>query len=223
MTGVLVGRGRDCDVFEAGPGRVLRRSRSARSTETEALTMRHVAAHGYPVPEVFDADGPDIVMQRIDGRTMLDDMSTRPWSMTAMARMLAELIERLGQVPLPDHDLSLVGDRDALVHLDLHPGNVMLTAAGPVVIDWSNAAVGTEGLDAANTWLTLTAGQPEGSVMMQSVVAVGRRFFVNRFVAATDRELATRQLPTALQLRLRDPNLSDGERAAMHDLVDRVS
>ena len=52
--------------------------------------MRHVAAHGYPVPEVFDADGPDIVMQRIHGRTMLDDMSSRPLSMTAMARVLAE-------------------------------------------------------------------------------------------------------------------------------------
>jgi aminoglycoside phosphotransferase (APT) family kinase protein len=223
MTGVLIGHGRDCDVFEAGPGRVLRRNRSGRSTEAEALTMQHVAAHGYPVPEVFDADGPDIVMQRIDGRTMLDDMSSRPWSMTAMARVLAELLERLGRVPLPDHDLPLVGDGGTLVHLDLHPGNVMHTSDGPVVIDWSNAAVGAAGLDAANTWLTLTAGQPEGSVVMRSVVAVGRRLFVKRFVAATDRELATRQLPAAFELRRSDPNLSAAELAAMRDLVDRAT
>jgi RIO-like serine/threonine protein kinase len=26
------------------------------------------------------------------------------------------------------------------VHGDLHPGNVMLTATGPLVIDWTNAA-----------------------------------------------------------------------------------
>jgi aminoglycoside phosphotransferase (APT) family kinase protein len=233
VNGDLIGRGRDCDVFDAGPGRVLRRSRSGRSTETEALTMRHVATHGYPVPEVFDADGPDIVMQRIDGRTMLDAMSTRPWSMTTLARMLAELIERLGRVPTPDHDLPVVGgggDRGAddgaggaLVHLDLHPGNVMLTAAGPVVIDWSNAAVGTAGLDAANTWLTLTAGQPEGSVVMRSAVAVGRRFFVQRFVAAIDRDLAARQLPHAFELRLCDPNQSTAELAAMRSLVERVT
>lgn len=223
MTGEFIGRGRDCDVFEAGPGRVLRRNRSGRSTEAEALTMRHVAAHGFPVPEVFDADGPDIVMQRIDGRTMLDDMSSRPWSMTAMARLLAELLERLGRVPLPDHDLPLVGDGGALVHLDLHPGNVMHTSNGPVVIDWSNAALGAAGLDAANTWLTLTAGQPEGSVVMRSVVAVGRRLFVNRFVAATDRDRAMRQLPTALELRRSDPNLSAAELAAMRSLVDRVT
>ena len=190
--------------------------------------MRHVAAHGYPVPDVFDADGPDIVMQRIDGQTMLDAMGARPWSMTAMARTLAALIERLGHIPTPDHDLPLVGNRGdgdggTLVHLDLHPGNVMLTGAGPVVIDWSNAAVGAAGLDAANTWLTLTAGQPEGSVVMRSVVAVGRRFFVHRFVAATDRDLATRQLPSALELRLCDTNQSPGELAAMRSLVDRVT
>ena len=224
MTGAFVGRGRDCDVFEAGPGRVLRRNRSGRSTEAEALTMLHVAAHGYPVPEVFDADGPDIVMQRLDGRTMLDDMTARPWTMTASARTLAALMERLGQVPTPAHDLPLVGDgADTLVHLDLHPDNVMLTAGGPVVIDWSNAALGVPGLDAANTWLTLTAGQPDGSALMRSIVAVGRRVFVNRFVAATDRDLAVRQLPAALELRLCDPNQSPGELAAMRSLVDRVT
>ena len=46
------------------------------------------------------------------------------------------------------------------MHLDLHPGNVMHTSDGPVVIDWSNAAVGAAALDAANTWLTLPPGGP---------------------------------------------------------------
>ena len=68
-----------------GDGRVLRRNRGGRSTEVEALTMQHCGAHGYPVPEVFDADGPDIVMQRLDGPTMLAEMSARPWTMRAMA------------------------------------------------------------------------------------------------------------------------------------------
>ncbi len=105
MTGELIGRGRDCDVFEAGTGRVLRRNRDGRSTEVEALTMRHCETHGYPVPEVFDADGSDIVMQRLDGPTMLAEMSARPWTMRAKARQLAELVEQLGRIPLPDHEL----------------------------------------------------------------------------------------------------------------------
>ena len=228
MAGELIGRGRDCDVFEAGPGRVLRRNRDGRSTEVEALTMRHCAAHGYPVPEVFDAHGADIVMQRLDGPTMLGDMSARPWTMMAKARQLAELIDRLGRVPLPDHELPAAvddrGDRgDTLVHLDLHPENVILTHDGPIVIDWSNTGIGVAGLDAANTWLTLSAGQPDGSAVMRTVVTVGRRFFVRGFVSSIDRSAAVRMLPTALELRLLDPNQSDGERAAMRSLVERVT
>ena len=87
MTHELIGQGRDCDVFTAGPGRVVRRNRAGRSTETEALTMQHCAAHGYPVPEVFDADGPDIVMQRLDGPTMLQDLSSHPWTMRSKGPM----------------------------------------------------------------------------------------------------------------------------------------
>ena len=116
MTGALIGRGGDCDVFEDGSGRVLRRNRDGTSTEVEALTMRHVAAHGYPCPEVDDAQGPDIVMQRL-----------------------------------------------------------------------------------------------------------GRRFFVWRFLAATDRDAAVAQLHAALDLRLRDTNLSTAERSTMQSLGDRVT
>lgn len=186
--------------------------------------MRHVAAHGYPVPEVFDADGPDIVMQRLDGPTMLDDLSARPWTIGAAARQLAELVERLGRVPLPDHALpAAVDGGDLLVHLDLHPGNVILAAGGPVVIDWSNAAAGAAGLDAANTWLTLVAGRPEGSALLRAAVALGRRSMVRGFVTAIDRDSAVRMLPTALELRLLDSNQSDAERATMRALVDRVT
>ena len=224
MTGELIGRGRDCDVFEAGPGRVLRRNRGGRSTEVEALTMQHCGAHGYPVPEVFDADGPDIVMQRLDGPTMLGDLSARPWTMRAKARQLAELIEHLRRVPLPDHQLrTAVDDGDILVHLDLHPDNVVLTSDGPIVIDWSNCGVGVAGLDAANTWLTLSAGQPDSSPLMRTVVAAGRRFFVHGFVSSIDRSAAVRELPRALELRLSDTNLSDAERATMRALVERVT
>jgi aminoglycoside phosphotransferase (APT) family kinase protein len=220
MPGELLGRGRDCDVFADGPGRVLRRNREGRSTETEAATMRHVADHGYPVPAVFDATGPDIVMERLDGPTMLDHLASRPWTISRQATALADLVRRLGEVPPPDHGLPTVDEPgDVLVHLDLHPDNVVLTSAGPVVIDWSNAALGSRGLDAANTWLTIAAGTPPGSIVERTLVAMGRRHFVRRFVGAIDRPRAVERLPRALALRELDPNLHPDEVQVMRDLV----
>ena len=43
----------------------------------------------------------------------------------------------------------------ALLHGDLHPGNVLLGAKGPVVIDWFDAAIGHPAADIARTLLLL--------------------------------------------------------------------
>src|SRR5205085_1357238 len=67
----LLATGRDADVFDAGPGRVLRRYRNPdRSSVREAEIMRYARDQGFPVPAVFDADGPDLVMERVVGPTM---------------------------------------------------------------------------------------------------------------------------------------------------------
>jgi aminoglycoside phosphotransferase len=81
--GGLIASGRDADIFEFGPGRVLRRSRNGRSMATEARTMEFVRSHGYPVPEIFEVsdDGTDLVMERIDGPTMVDAGAARPWNL----------------------------------------------------------------------------------------------------------------------------------------------
>ncbi|WP_213012987.1 phosphotransferase, partial [Paractinoplanes toevensis] len=41
------------------------------------------------------------------------------------------------------------GSGSTIVHLDLHPENVLLTRRGPVVIDWCNAGDGAGDLDTA--------------------------------------------------------------------------
>lgn len=47
---------------------------------------------------------------------------------------LAHLHRELHRIPTPS------GQTDQrIVHLDLHPDNVVLTASGPQVIDWRNA------------------------------------------------------------------------------------
>jgi hypothetical protein len=89
--GPLIGSGRAADVCALGDGQVLRRYKTAHSCAAEAELMRYLREAGYPVPEVFAVAGPDLVMQRLDGRDMLADLASRPWRAVAHARTLARL------------------------------------------------------------------------------------------------------------------------------------
>ncbi|MEL7209341.1 MAG: phosphotransferase, partial [Actinomycetota bacterium] len=127
--GPLIGSGRAADVYDLGDGRVLRRNRSGGSTAREAAVMGHVRAHGYPVPRVHDADGPDLVMDRVEGPTMLEAFGRKPWRLWGWADLLADLHRQLGAVPVPDLDLPRrEGPAEVLVPVDQHPDNVLLTA-----------------------------------------------------------------------------------------------
>ena len=53
-----------------------------------------------------------------------------------------------------------------LLHFDLHPENVVLTAAGPVVVDWANATEGPPGLDTAMTAIILAEVATDRSAPM---------------------------------------------------------
>ena len=44
---------------------------------------------------------------------------------------------------------------DTIVHGDLHPGNTVMTAGGPVLIDWTSAMRADPMVDVARTYLTL--------------------------------------------------------------------
>jgi len=157
----LIGVGRTADVYAIGPGRVLRRYRAARNVQAEAEIMSQVAAAGFPVPAVYDAEGTDLVMERLDGRDMLADLAGRPWRARRHARTLAALHDRLHAIKAPP-GLRAFGPGDRLLHLDLHPANVMLTARGPVVIDWTNASAGAPGADVAMAYLIMASSEVDG-------------------------------------------------------------
>ena len=90
--GALIARGRSAEIFEYGDGKVLRRLQGERSVpEHEPVVMRAVRAAGYPVPEVFEVDGSDLVMERVAGVDMVKDIERRPWRARHYGAMLAEL------------------------------------------------------------------------------------------------------------------------------------
>ncbi|MGW3628735.1 phosphotransferase [Streptomyces sp. NPDC005122] len=143
-TGRLLGSGRSADVYEIDETWVLRRDREGWGDATaEATVMEHVRRHGYPVPAVRAATRGDLVMERLAGPTMLEAFGAGLFSAEEAGLTLARLLRKLHAVPA-----RLSADPAVRVlHLDLHPDNVMLTPDGPKVIDWANAEEGPPGLD----------------------------------------------------------------------------
>ena len=148
---VLLASGRDADVFAIDDRRVLRRYREGGDVAAEAAIMAHVARLGFPVPAVYQAQGADLVMERLDGPTMLSAFLAGELDAMEAAGCLADLHHRLHVLP---PRLGKCQDVRVL-HLDLHPDNVMLTSRGPVVIDWRNATEGPADLDVALSALIL--------------------------------------------------------------------
>ena len=223
--GALIASGRDGDIFEFGPGLVLRKTRDGRSIEHEARIMTYAADHGYRVPKIHEvrADGSEIVMERIDGPVMMDAMLKQPWAMPRYASMLADLHDQLHAIPAPDWLRRAWSRGDDLVHFDLHPMNVLLSADGPVVVDWANAAR-DEGLsDVAASYVLLDlpdhAGPEGAGIAIQPVRLVLAKLFARRY---RGRELNER-IALAAEMKTLDPNMAPGEIANMQRLARRLS
>jgi hypothetical protein len=218
--GELLAVGRDADVFADGRTRVLRRYRDrGRSAEREAEVMRFARANGYPVPDVEDVDGPDLLMQRVAGPTMLEDIARRPWALRRHAATLAGLHRRLHALSAPAGLRRPFGAGEALLHLDLHPANVILSPQGPVVIDWSSTAAGPPAADPAQTWILLATSEIPGGGAERAVLGLGRTLFLRAVLRRFSEPGIAAILPLVAEARRADPNVLDTERVAIDRLL----
>jgi aminoglycoside phosphotransferase (APT) family kinase protein len=220
-----IAAGRDADIFDAGPGLVRRRTRDHRSQELEARVMEWVVDHGYPAPKVHEVtdDGRDLVMERVDGPTMLDDLGDHPWRMRRYARMLADLHLSLRQIPSPDWLPAGPVPGDRVVHLDLHPQNVLLTTGGPVVIDWTNSRAGAPGSDVAITWLIMSCADIPGPRWQVALFGALRSLLVRMFLRRAGRADAVPCLHAMADWKSIDGNMRPSELEAMRALAARLS
>lgn len=213
----LLAAGRQADVFDVGNGRVLRRYRTATTALGEAEVMRHVREYGFPVPEVLDATPADLILERIEGPTMLADLGPRPWRVARHARLLADLHRRLHAIAPPPGLRMLFGEPESLLHLDLHPGNVHLTPNGPVVIDWPAAAAGPAEADVAQTWILVATSDAS------AFERAARLPFIRAFLGCFDRGAIAGILPAVAERRLADENVRDSERTRIRRLAGLTS
>jgi phosphotransferase family enzyme len=170
------------------------------------------------VPEVLGADGPDLVMERLQGRAMLADMAARPWRAWRHARTLAVLHDRLHDIPAPPGLPHPLGPGERILHLDLHPGNVMLTADGPVVIDWTNASAGPPGADVAMTYLIIGSADADAAPpWLRPANCLVRRALMRRFRMAV-RDDPRPYLARVAAYRIQDVNVRPAEASRLSRL-----
>ncbi|MFE4547676.1 MULTISPECIES: phosphotransferase [unclassified Streptomyces] len=213
-TGRLLGSGRSADVYEVDETWVLRRDREGRGDATaEATVMEHVRRHGYPVPAVRAATRGDLVMERLTGPTMLEAFGAGLFSAEEAGLTLARLLRRLHAVPA-----RLSADPAVRVlHLDLHPDNVMLTPDGPKVIDWTDTEEGPPGLDWAMSAVILAqvavGGETRAGVAAETLAAL--------LDANTD-QVTRDGLTEAVRRRAANPTMSVREVRLLGDAEELV-
>ncbi len=146
----------------------------------------------YKRVKIDDREG--VVYERVDGPSLLNQLGRMPWKAVQCARLLANLHAQVHKVSapanletqrewarggIPDtnklskgmkenvlHLLDSMPDGNQLCHGDFHPGNIIVTHRGPVIIDWMTASRGTACGDVARTSIILEAAQaPEGTPM----------------------------------------------------------
>jgi Ser/Thr protein kinase RdoA (MazF antagonist) len=166
--------------------KLLRRGFPHSLGEEEARAAARVVAAGLAAPRFIGTTRVEgrfgLVYERVDGPSMLAVITERPERALELAARFAELHAAMHEQPgaeLPAAVESLghairaakVGEAireaalarldslpvgTALVHGDLHPGNVLMTARGPMVIDWLTAGAGSAHADVARTLFLLT-------------------------------------------------------------------
>lgn len=208
--GQMLGSGRSADVYELDELWVLRRYRDGLDATRELPVMSYLSASGYPVPRLGPqppSAGPgDLVLQRLTGPTMLESLLSGAMDGAEGSALLARLLAELHTIPArlsPDPE-------DRILHLDLHPDNVMLTADGPVVIDWSNTEEGPPALDRAMSALILAqvAVDPAGPA------ADGGRALLTALMPHLIAEggIPARHLADVAARRAANPTMSPSER-----------
>jgi tRNA A-37 threonylcarbamoyl transferase component Bud32 len=188
----------------------------------EARIMSFMKDRGYPVPAVEELsdDGFDMVMERIEGVTMVEAIGKAPWTVRRQGATLADLHRRLHEIEAPDFLPPFsIGTGTKVLHLDLHPLNVMIGPKGVFVIDWPNAARGDPDVDVGLAWVLMAAGEIPETGVKARLMGFGRSLLVNGFLKHFDRRAVALLLRQIVEMKVQDPHMSEAEVAGMWNVV----
>lgn len=162
-----------------------------------------------------------LVYERVDGPSLMHTVERRLWTVRSAACLLADLqvsihAQSVPELPsyreglardigsakaLPDDlkqaildRLASLPDGDVLCHGDFHMENIIMTARGPVIIDWMTAKRGHPLADVARSLLLATVGVPTSGGpplwLLDIVRGQFRAAYLKRYVQRTQADRA---------------------------------
>lgn len=217
--GGLINVGHEWELRQYGALHVAKVAAKGADFTREAQALQILEKTQVPSPALAKVLSPSsIVIERVDGPTMLEDVISRPWTLTRHAKNLARLHRALGSITAPDN-WEKVTEGNSLVHLDLHPGNVKLRNGKPVVINWNRASRGSPAFDAAVTYVILRTADSRIAGSRRLVVSSLRSRFAQAFIKEFGAAEVQDHITEAAELRLLDQNLPNNEREAVFALA----
>ncbi len=216
--GAPFARGRTAEIYAWGEHEILKlfyHGSPSHLVQHEVEMARRVSALNLPTPnfigEIEIKGRRGIIFERVDGISMLQLNTARPWLVLKSAREFAELhaeihrhdgeglppvrsdlVQAISSLEILPSDmqegirqvLDTLSDANALCHFDFHPDQVLVTANGSKVIDWMTARQGSPAADVAATAILFTFAQlPYGGPATHAIIQLWRGIFFRTYLS----------------------------------------
>jgi hypothetical protein len=171
-------------LFRSGVGLELIENEEINTTETYDKGVSKVKCYGH----VHIEDRTGIIIERVDGKTLISLLGSKPLILFKASGIMAELqvkmhnthtekirsykgmvISALDTEPmsfLSENEkkiavskLKALPDGNSILHFDYHPDNIMSDGKNATIIDWMTAARGVPAADVAATLYLLNEGE----------------------------------------------------------------
>lgn len=162
----------------------------------------------YERVKMHDREG--LVYEKIAGPTLLNELARKPWTVVGSAQLLANLHAQVHAVTAPPHLqpqkdwarggmaetnklpkvlkenmlrlLASLPDGNQLCHGDFHPGNIIITPRGPIIIDWMTASRGVGLADVARASIILEAARTPDGTPLRWLLEWVRKLFLETYL-----------------------------------------
>ena len=230
--GPRIGVGRTAEVFALGNDLAVKLFYSGfdqREAQNEIEFTKLATALDLPTArfyETIEIDGRSgIVLERINGESLLKRITRKPYELRALVREFAQLHSRLHSIEvsakpsfrdyLSKQIRSASGLGSALIdqvisymdripvtnsvvcHGDYHPENVIVSNGRLVAMDWATARSGCAAADCARTELLLRVGSiAHLDPLTRVIVSLGRGVFLRMYVSQYSNQTAPHKTRT---------------------------